>query len=136
MPSQERFRARPIWACLEPCPVSKITSFGLDSSRSRKFVTDFDSYIVFIPNETNSTPPPHPLARKSFPPFARCAGAGRQAALLMVSATAMPRMLKPVFHGYELGSGVVCEPLSQPLNKQMQCEAWASRTLTWAARHP
>jgi hypothetical protein len=38
MPSTERFRARPIGACLEPCPLREITSFELDSSRSRKSV--------------------------------------------------------------------------------------------------
>ena len=48
MPSQERFRARPMWACLEPCPVSKITSFGLDSSRSRKSVVVL-VYMVSFP---------------------------------------------------------------------------------------
>ena len=32
-PSQKRFRARPFWACLEPCPVSE--SAGLASHRQR-----------------------------------------------------------------------------------------------------
>ena len=27
MPSQERFRARPMWACLEPCPMSQNYQF-------------------------------------------------------------------------------------------------------------
>src|ERR1035441_3653811 len=27
MPSQERFRARPMWACLEPCPVGRNYQF-------------------------------------------------------------------------------------------------------------
>jgi hypothetical protein len=30
--------ARPVWACFKQCPSFKITSFVLDSSRSRKFV--------------------------------------------------------------------------------------------------
>jgi hypothetical protein len=38
MPSTERFRARPMWACLEPCPLSEISRFVVDSSRSRKSV--------------------------------------------------------------------------------------------------
>jgi len=32
MPLQERFGARPMWACLVACPVSEITSFVADSS--------------------------------------------------------------------------------------------------------
>ena len=54
MPLQERFGARPMWACLVACPVSKITSFGLDSSRSRKSVVVL-VYIVFFPNVCDST---------------------------------------------------------------------------------
>jgi len=41
MPLQERFGARPMWACLVACPVSEITSFVADSSRSRKSVIVF-----------------------------------------------------------------------------------------------
>jgi hypothetical protein len=29
MPSQERFRARPMWACLEPCPASQNYQFWI-----------------------------------------------------------------------------------------------------------
>ena len=29
MPLQERFRARPMWACLEPCPVSQNYQFWI-----------------------------------------------------------------------------------------------------------
>jgi hypothetical protein len=47
MPSTERFRARPMWACLEPCPLREITSFELDSSRSRKSVFRFDHIRIF-----------------------------------------------------------------------------------------
>jgi len=57
MPSQERFRARPMWACLEPCPVSKITSFGLDSSRSRKSVV----VLVHMVSFPTVPIPPHPM---------------------------------------------------------------------------
>jgi hypothetical protein len=49
MPSQERFRARPMWACLEPCPVSESASFDVDSSRSRKSVVVL-VHIVFFPD--------------------------------------------------------------------------------------
>jgi nitrate reductase beta subunit len=42
MPLQERFGARPMWACLVACPVSEITSFVADSSRSRKSVFGLD----------------------------------------------------------------------------------------------
>jgi len=38
MPSTERFQARPTWAYLESCPLREITSFELDSSRSRKSI--------------------------------------------------------------------------------------------------
>ena len=38
MPLQERFGARPIWACLVACSVHEITSFVVDSSRSRNSV--------------------------------------------------------------------------------------------------
>ena len=48
MPLQERFGARPIWACLVACPVHEITSFVVDSSRSRKSVFQlFKSYTSF-----------------------------------------------------------------------------------------
>jgi hypothetical protein len=48
MPSTERFRARPMWACLEPCPLREITSFVEDSSRSRKSVVKlFRSHTFF-----------------------------------------------------------------------------------------
>jgi hypothetical protein len=48
MPLQERFGARPIWACLVACPVHEITSFVVDSSRSRKSVFQlFKSHTSF-----------------------------------------------------------------------------------------
>ena len=48
MPSTERFRARPMWACLEPCPLREITSFVEDSSRSRKSIVKlFKSHTSF-----------------------------------------------------------------------------------------
>src|ERR1017187_5346888 len=52
MPLQERFGARPMWACLVACPVNEITSFVVDSSRSRKSVVVL-LYIVFFPNVRN-----------------------------------------------------------------------------------
>ena len=42
----------PEWACLESCPLNEITSFELDSSRSRKAVVVL-VYIVFFPNVRN-----------------------------------------------------------------------------------
>jgi hypothetical protein len=37
-----------MWACLEPCPLREITSFELDSSRSRKSVVkSFWSHTFF-----------------------------------------------------------------------------------------
>jgi len=48
MPLQERFGARPMWACLVACPVHEITSFVVDSSRSRKSVFQlFKSHTSF-----------------------------------------------------------------------------------------
>jgi hypothetical protein len=48
MPLQERFGARPMWACLVACPVNEITSFVVDSSRSRKSVFQlFKSHTSF-----------------------------------------------------------------------------------------
>jgi hypothetical protein len=47
MPSTGRFPARPIWACLEPCPLREITSFELDSSQSRKSVFSVWSHTYF-----------------------------------------------------------------------------------------
>jgi len=44
----------PEWACLESCPLSEITSFELDSSRSRKSVIGFDLHSLFR-NESDST---------------------------------------------------------------------------------
>jgi len=35
-----------MWVCLEPCPVSKRTRFGLNSSRTRKFVKVFTQLII------------------------------------------------------------------------------------------
>jgi len=48
MPLQERFGARPMWACLVACPVNEITSFVVDSSRSRKSVIIL-VYIISFP---------------------------------------------------------------------------------------
>jgi len=48
MPLQNRFGARPIWACLVAWPVHEITSFVVDSSRSRKSVFQlFKSHTSF-----------------------------------------------------------------------------------------
>jgi hypothetical protein len=47
MPSTERFQARPMGACSESCPLNEITSFELDSSRSRKFVVDLVHMVSF-----------------------------------------------------------------------------------------
>ncbi len=46
MPLQERFGARPIWACLVACPVHEITSFVVDSSRSRNSVLNY--FLCYI----------------------------------------------------------------------------------------
>jgi hypothetical protein len=48
MPSTERFQARPMGACSESCPLNEITSFELDSSRSRKSVVDL-VHMVSVP---------------------------------------------------------------------------------------
>src|ERR1700733_12128452 len=48
MPSTERFRARPMGACLEPCPLREITSFVEDSGRSRKSVVKNLNHIFLI----------------------------------------------------------------------------------------
>jgi hypothetical protein len=51
MPLQERFGARPMWVCLVACPVHEITSFVVDSSRSRKSVFQlFKSHTSFSRN--------------------------------------------------------------------------------------
>jgi hypothetical protein len=57
MPSLERFQARPPWACLEPCPGVKITSFVEDSSRSRKSVVPLEHMRIFrvVPIEALAT---------------------------------------------------------------------------------
>jgi hypothetical protein len=55
MPLQERFGALPMWACLVACPVSEITSFVADSSRSRKFVIIFWFPYLFFENGSIET---------------------------------------------------------------------------------
>ena len=47
MPSQERFRARPMGRASNRVLQVKITSFGLDSSRSRKSVVKICSHTSF-----------------------------------------------------------------------------------------
>jgi hypothetical protein len=56
MPLQERFGARPMWACLVACPVNEITSFVVDSSRSRKSVNCFSRLHKFFANNDDLTP--------------------------------------------------------------------------------
>ena len=56
MPLQERFGARPMWACLVACPVNEITSFVVDSSRSRKSVNCFFRLHKFFADNDDLTP--------------------------------------------------------------------------------
>ena len=56
MPLQERFGARPMWACLVACPVNEITSFVVDSSRSRKSVNSFFWLHKFFADNDDLTP--------------------------------------------------------------------------------
>jgi hypothetical protein len=69
MPSTERFRARPMWACLEPCPLREITSFVEDSSRSRKSVFLLCSHKNFWNKELNQNQA-SPARRISLPKIA------------------------------------------------------------------
>ena len=108
MPSQERFRARPMWACLEPCPVSKITSFGLDSSRSRKSVFVL-VYIVFFRNIRDST------TNREFPQelfWMTLRNRGRQSNLWR--QTGQPEMTPSVAFRVKLHVSLFCE-CSRPL---------------------
>jgi len=44
----ERFRARPVWVCLEPCPLREITTFVEDSSGSHKPIRRFVHMRAFL----------------------------------------------------------------------------------------
>jgi hypothetical protein len=68
MPSTERFRARPMWACLEPCPLREITSFELDSSRSRKSVVKFFLSHTFFAGTLGLKQNPAPAASRGLLP--------------------------------------------------------------------
>src|ERR1035441_9477016 len=66
MPLQERFGARPMWACLVACPVNEITSFVVDSSRSRKSVFDFFLHLFWNVLTNNPVLRPSPELSKNY----------------------------------------------------------------------
>jgi hypothetical protein len=53
MPSQERFRARPMWACLEPCPVSRNYQFR-GGQQPKPQICGCFSLHGLLPNVRNS----------------------------------------------------------------------------------
>ena len=48
MPKKERFQHAPLGACFKQCPSFKITSFVVDSSRSRRLYVLVVRYFVYL----------------------------------------------------------------------------------------
>jgi len=56
MPSQERFRARPMWACLEPCPASQNYQFWIGQQPNPQICFSFCSNKIFRKYKLNQKP--------------------------------------------------------------------------------
>jgi len=54
MPSQERFRARPMWACLEPCPASQNYQFWIGQQPKPQISFLFWSHTYFSEHSDSS----------------------------------------------------------------------------------